>query len=112
MARMDAVVSASVCSESLPTTLIEACAVGRPTIGTDVGGTSEIIHDHENGRLVPPGSPRQLASAIEFVLSPEGAALGRRARADAQRRFSPARFAMALEGCYRELVLDAPEPTV
>lgn len=104
MARMDAVISASVCSESLPTALIEACAMGRPTVGTDVGGTSEIIRNRENGVLVPPGSPHQLASGIEIALSPDGAALGRCAQADAQRRFSPARFATALEECYRQVV--------
>jgi glycosyltransferase involved in cell wall biosynthesis len=109
MARMDAIVSASVCSESLPTALIEACAMGRPTVGTDVGGTCEIIRNRQNGVLVPPGSPHQLASAIEFVLSPNGAVLGRRARADAQRRFSPARFASALEDCYRELIAEESE---
>lgn len=109
MARMDAVVSASVCSESLPTVLVEAGALGRPRVGTDVGGTSEIIRNRVNGMLVPPGSPEQLAEAIGFVLSPAGAALGLRGRGDAHQRFSPARFAAALEDCYRELAPRAPE---
>ena len=101
MARMDAVVCASVCSESLPTVLIEACAVGRPVIGTRVGGAAEIIQDLWNGLLVPPCAPPQLANAIDLVLSPAGAALGQRARRDAQQRFSPARFAADVEACYR-----------
>ena len=101
MARMDAVVSASVCSESLPTELIEACAVGRPVIGTRVGAAAEIIRHRANGLLVSPAAPRELAHAIDLVLSPIGAALARRARADAQSRFSPERFATDLDACYR-----------
>jgi glycosyltransferase involved in cell wall biosynthesis len=103
MARMDAVVSASVCSESLPTVLIEACALGRPVIGTKVGGAAEVIHDLWNGLLVPPCAPPQLANAIGLVLSPAGAAMGGRARIDALQRFSPARFAADVEACYRAL---------
>jgi glycosyltransferase involved in cell wall biosynthesis len=101
MARMDAVVSASVCSESLPTVLIEACALGRPVIGTRVGGAAEIIRHLGNGVLVSPAAPQELANAIDLVLTPAGAALGRRARADAQSRFSPERFAADLDACYR-----------
>jgi glycosyltransferase involved in cell wall biosynthesis len=109
MKRMNAVVSASVCSESLPTTLIEACALGLPTVGTDVGGTSEIIRHCHNGVLVPPGSPADLARGIDLALSPAGRLLGRRAHADARLRFSPARFAADLHDCYRELMLNETE---
>jgi glycosyltransferase involved in cell wall biosynthesis len=103
MARMDVVISASVCSESLPTVLIEACALGRPVIGTRVGGAEEIIRHLRNGLLVPPAAPRELANAIDLALSPAGAAFGRRARVDALARFSPERFAVDLDGCYRAL---------
>lgn len=101
MARMDAVVSASVCSESLPTVLIEACALGRPVVATKVGGAAEVIHHLWNGLLAAPCAPAELANAIDLALSPAGAALGRRARIDALQRFSPARFAADVEACYR-----------
>jgi glycosyltransferase involved in cell wall biosynthesis len=109
MARMDAVVCASVCCEGLPTVLVEACAMGRPVVATDVGGTSEIIRNGFNGALAPPGAPHALAEALGFVLSGRGAELGRRGRADADQRFAPARFAAAVEDCYRALALRAPE---
>jgi glycosyltransferase involved in cell wall biosynthesis len=106
MSRMDVIVSASVCSESLPTVLLEACAMGRRMVGTDVGGTGEIIRHAQTGLLVPPAAPRALANAIDLALSPAGVVMARRARADARLRFSPQRFAADLEACYRDLMDD------
>jgi glycosyltransferase involved in cell wall biosynthesis len=83
--------------------------MGRPVVATDVGGTSEIIRNGFNGALAPPGAPHALAEALGFVLSGRGAELGRRGRADADQRFAPARFAAAVEDCYRALALRAPE---
>jgi glycosyltransferase involved in cell wall biosynthesis len=104
MARMDAVVSASIASESLPTVLVEACAAGRPVLGTDVGGTREIIRNGVTGLLTRPGHPEELAGALNILLSPVGRGMGERARADAQLRFSLSRFAADLDGCYGDLV--------
>jgi glycosyltransferase involved in cell wall biosynthesis len=70
-------------------------------ICTRVGGAAEIIRHRANGLLVSPDAPQELADAIDLVLSPAGAAMGRRARADAQSRFSPERFASDLDACYR-----------
>lgn len=104
MAGMDAVVLASTGFESLPTVLIEACALGRPTVATAVGGVREIVRDGETGLVVPPADAPALARAMGVALSPAGAALGARARADARRRFAPDRFGDDLAACYRDLV--------
>ena len=103
MAGMDAVVSASVGSESLPTVLIEACALGVPVLGTDVGGAREIIRHGETGLLAPPGSPDALARHLALLLSGAGRSLADHARAEARTRFSPARFSAALDDCYRAI---------
>jgi len=34
--------------------IVEACALGKPVIATDVGQTNEIVHHGKNGYLVPP----------------------------------------------------------
>lgn len=39
-------------SEGLPVSIMEACSFGIPVIATDVGGTSEIVKDGENGILL------------------------------------------------------------
>ena len=54
--------------EGLPKSLIEACAIGRPIITTDVPGCRECVVDGYNGRLIEAKNARDLASAIlEFV---------------------------------------------
>ena len=39
-------------SEGLPVSIMEACSFGIPVIATDVGGTSEIVRDGENGFII------------------------------------------------------------
>jgi glycosyltransferase involved in cell wall biosynthesis len=51
--------------ENLPHTLLEALAAGTPVIATDVGGIPEVLHDGENGLLVPAGDVDAVAAAIE-----------------------------------------------
>jgi glycosyltransferase involved in cell wall biosynthesis len=54
-------------SEGVPTVLLEAAACGTPFVASRVGGVPEIAHLGAN-RLVPPGSPAELARAILEVL--------------------------------------------
>lgn len=54
--------------EGWPYTLLEALAAGVPIIATTVGGVPEIIKDGENGLLVSPAAPDQLAQAIQKLL--------------------------------------------
>ena len=54
--------------EGLPTSIIEAMAIGLPIIASNVGGLPELIDDGENGILIEPRSPQQLASSILYLL--------------------------------------------
>ena len=54
--------------EGLPKALIEACAVGRPIVTTDVPGCRTIVQDGENGILVPVKNQEALARAIEKLI--------------------------------------------
>lgn len=56
-------------NEGLPLVLGEAMAYGIPCIATDVGGNKEIVSHGQTGLLVKPGSPEQLAEAIEYLLT-------------------------------------------
>lgn len=51
--------------ENFPHTVVEALAVGCPVLATAVGGVPEVVHDGENGLLVPPRDPEALSVAIE-----------------------------------------------
>jgi glycosyltransferase involved in cell wall biosynthesis len=55
--------------ENLPHTVLEALAVGSPVIATAVGGVPEIVHEGENGLLVPPNDPVALAGAIRRLFA-------------------------------------------
>jgi len=55
--------------EGLPLSLGEAMAYSIPCIATDVGGNKEIVSHGQTGLLVKPGSPEQLAKAIEYLLA-------------------------------------------
>jgi len=50
--------------EGLPTVLLEGMACGLPVVATNIGGNRDIISSNENGLLVPPRSPEEMAKMI------------------------------------------------
>lgn len=54
--------------EGLPKSLIEACAIGRPIVTTDVPGCRECVKPGYNGILVPAKDAVSLANAIETLI--------------------------------------------
>ena len=49
--------------------VLEAMALSRPVVASNVGGIPEMVEDGVSGLLVPPGDPDALAGAIVKVLS-------------------------------------------
>jgi glycosyltransferase involved in cell wall biosynthesis len=76
--------------EGLPKSLIEACAIGRPIITTDVPGCRECVIDGYNGRLVPAKSVELLATAIDELCEHKAIRIkmGRNSRDLAEKEFS------------------------
>jgi glycosyltransferase involved in cell wall biosynthesis len=77
--------------EGLPRTLLEAAAMGRPLIATDVPGCRQLVRDGVNGLLCAVRDAASLAQAMERMLeaSPaQRAAWGAEARAIAEREYS------------------------
>lgn len=68
MALADVVVLPSF-REGTPRTLLEAAAMGKPIVATDVPGCREVVQDGFNGFLVPLQDPESLASAIKKILA-------------------------------------------
>jgi glycosyltransferase involved in cell wall biosynthesis len=64
-AAMDVFVLPSTCDEAFGMVIIEAMAMGKPVIGTRVGGIPELITSGENGLLVPPGNATAISDAIK-----------------------------------------------
>ena len=55
--------------EGLPKSLIEAAAASRPIVTTDVPGRCEVVHDSDNGLLVPPRDADALAEALACLIT-------------------------------------------
>lgn len=70
--------------------IVEAAAMAKPAIGSDLGGINELIEHRKTGLLVETGSPEALAEAIvEVLTTPELAeSLGQNALAKATREFN------------------------
>jgi glycosyltransferase involved in cell wall biosynthesis len=66
-AAMDVFVLAS-SWEGMPYAVLEAMAVGKPVIATDVAGTRDVVVRGKTGLLVPPGDREALAGAIATLL--------------------------------------------
>jgi glycosyltransferase involved in cell wall biosynthesis len=76
-------------TEGIPVALMEALAIGVPTVATRVSGVPELVRDGETGRLAEPGDAASLREAIDGLLAdPEGAAR----MADAGRRLVESEF--------------------
>jgi glycosyltransferase involved in cell wall biosynthesis len=53
--------------EGVPKALLEAASCGRAIVATDVPGCREVVHDGENGFLVPPYDAHRLANEIALL---------------------------------------------
>lgn len=112
LAAMDVFVLASI-REGLPIAIIEAMAMARPVVATDVGGNREIVREGRTGHLVPVGDAPALADRIIRLLRDDAlrARFGAAARADAERRLSIGAMVRAYERLYVERVRDAATST-
>lgn len=58
--------------DGVPTTLIEAMALGVPCVSTDVTGIPELVRHEETGLVVPQHDPKALAGALGRLLDRSG----------------------------------------
>ncbi len=104
----DVVVHASTEPEAFGRVVIEAQAMGRPVIASDLGGPVETVEHGVTGWRVPPGDAEVLAAAIDQVLAlpaAERGALGSRARAAVLRGYTVAAMQAATLAVYDELLV-------
>ncbi|ASW57750.1 glycosyl transferase family 1 [Plantactinospora sp. KBS50] len=89
-------------AEGLPTTILEAAALGVPVVSTYHSGIPEAVLDGETGLLCPEADPVALAAAIDRLLADDGLRerLGRQARRRVRERFDIAVQTRRLERLY------------
>ena len=105
-AAADVVVVPSIVPEALSRVILEAMTAGRPVVGTQVGGTPELVVDGVTGFLVKPNDPVGLARAIERLLldEPLRLRLGGQARRHVEDRFGADRSVDRLLALYRDVL--------
>jgi glycosyltransferase involved in cell wall biosynthesis len=54
--------------ENCPYAILEAFAVGKPVIASDIGGIPELVRDGQDGLLFEPGNVEMLADRIRLLL--------------------------------------------
>ncbi|RIK10018.1 MAG: hypothetical protein DCC49_04385 [Acidobacteria bacterium] len=89
--------------EGLPGVLIEAMAMGLPSVASAVGGVSEALVDSKTGFLTEPGDPTSLADGLNRIATADRATLGEAARLRAIESFSVDAMTHRWENFYRRL---------
>ncbi|HEY0377627.1 MAG TPA: glycosyltransferase family 4 protein [Pyrinomonadaceae bacterium] len=92
--------------EGFPRSLMEASAMSKPTVASDVSGCRQAIVNGRNGYLVPPKDSRALSEKIELLLDDAELAhrLGAEGRALAEECFDVSKVIERLRACYDELL--------
>ena len=92
-------------TEAFPNSVLEAMAVARPVVATDVGGTPDAVREGATGLLVPPREPSRLAHAIARLHAEPAlrAKLGAAARSAAQSGYSASTVISQVEALYTSL---------
>lgn len=101
MKAMDAVVIPSLWEEPFPFSALEAMALGRPLLASDIGGLPEMI-DGQNGWLFKTGSAEILAEKISLLATDPQlrTRLGAHGRARFEREFTVGAMAERIEAVY------------
>ncbi len=55
-------------AEGVPVAFMEAMALAIPCVGTSIAGIPELIRTGQDGLLVPPANPQELADALQSLL--------------------------------------------
>jgi glycosyltransferase involved in cell wall biosynthesis len=98
------VVTASGDRDGLPTSVLEAMAMGVPVVTTAVNGLTDAVRHERTGLIVPQRDPERLATAIARLLDdPELAdRLSRAGRRTIEESFSLERSAALLRSLFQE----------
>lgn len=90
--------------------VIEAAAMARPVVASDLGGIRELVVPNETGVLVPANDPPALAGAVVDLVrdGPRAFRLGQQGLALAREKFDARRNATATFGIYERIIQPPP----
>jgi glycosyltransferase involved in cell wall biosynthesis len=95
--------------QGLGTIMLEAMALGKPVIATNVGGVAAAVRDGQTGLVIPSQNETELAEKIVWLVqNPDRAReIGRRGRELVSESFNVRQMVNETANVYRE-VLDEP----
>lgn len=98
--------------EGYPRSAMEAAAMGRPVVATDIRGCRQVVVHGDSGVLVPVRDPVALAAALAGLAADEGKrrAMGIAARRRACTHFDQNRVIETTLGVYDEVLARPPRP--
>ena len=101
-----AVVVPSECLENNPLTVLEAFALGKPVIGSKIGGIPELVTDHKIGFNFKSGDIDSLKEKIFYITDncDKIIELGKNARKFVEENFNPDRFYEKLMLIYKNVI--------
>jgi glycosyltransferase involved in cell wall biosynthesis len=101
MGRFDMFVLPSL-QEALPYVILEAAALEKPVVASEVGGIRELVRTEETGLLVPPGDPEALAAAVIRLAEDRslGEGLGKKLRAVLSQEYTLSRMVEQTQDLY------------
>ena len=93
-------------AEAMPMSILEAMALARPVVATDVGGTGEQVVHGETGYLVAPGDGGAIASALTELAADASRAdaMGAAGRRRQRERFGGERMVDGYQGAFERAV--------
>jgi glycosyltransferase involved in cell wall biosynthesis len=105
-AAMDIVALPSLKAESFGMVLVEAMAVGRPVIGSDLPGVRTVVEHGVDGFLVPPGDVDALSAALGRLVGDEELRrrMGAAGRTKVEARYDWRAIAAQLERTYLDVL--------
>jgi len=92
--------------ENCPASILEAFALGKPVIGSNIGGIPELIEDGVDGLLFEPGNSEELSEKIAYLISrPQlREQMGKNARKKVEEKYNPEVYYQSLMGIYQKLL--------
>jgi glycosyltransferase involved in cell wall biosynthesis len=92
--------------ENLPISLLEAMAMERPCIATDVGAVREVLEHESEGMVIPPGDLESLKNGLNNLLDDgiKRRKIGVEARKKILKKFTLSKMAESTYGVYRSVM--------
>ena len=100
--------------EGLPNSILEAMAMGKPVVTTDVAGAKELVQDNHTGYVLPQGDAHGLAQAIISLAGDSKLRheMGRASRQRVENEFSFTQRLQRIEALYERLLGHQPQEPV